>query len=305
MVKRKNAIFATIPPFLLCMIATMLLRPYYIAFLATMYMFMILAISWNIISGNTGYISFGNHAFFGLGAYIAAALISYYAFNPYSAAITGGLICIGVSFIFAFPSLKLRGPYFSISTLCLAEALRALFSNLEYFGDGKGFFLSPQYVLYSYYYAILLLLICTIIFSYYLKNSFIGLALASIKGDEDASEACGVDTVFYKIAGFAMSAFFPGIAGGLYVWYMTYIDPITGFSVLFTVMSITMAMFGGMGTFFGPIIGGILFSVLYEILWASFPAFYLIILGASMIIFTIFLPEGFCGILAKKGIKLP
>ena len=254
-----------------------------------------LAGSWNLISGFTGYVSFGHQAFFGVGAYATAILVTSLNLGEGSlfySTLFGGIASAAVAFAFGYPAFILRGPYFSILTLGFSEFLYVIMVNTPWFGGAEGLNLPPVYVLPKYYMVTLVLFVGSFIFLYWMRQSRFGFALSTIRQDEDAAESSGVPTLRYKIIAFTVSAFFPGLIGGAYVWYITYLDAVAAFDPHVVVQMIAITMFGGLGTVAGPMIGAFFFVILSEFLWSSMPELYLVVLGVTIILVIEFFPRG-------------
>ncbi len=288
-------------------------KGYYINLLAIIFMYTALAQSWNIISGYSGYWSFGHYMFFGIGAYAVGILVTKLSFDAYLASVLGGLASFLAAVFLGLILLRIKGPYFAISSLVMAEILKVIAINEEWLtGGGNGLILPPRYALREFYYAILLTLLAVTAIAYAIKRSSMGYALFAIRDDETAAETYGINSTKYKILAFAISAFFAGVAGGCFAWFVTYIDPYSAFDSTLALMMIVSAVFGGIGTVMGPIIGGFVFTLLMEVLWVSFPYVYLIILGASLILVMRFIPDGIVErlvqivqLMGKVGIKIP
>ncbi len=288
--------------------ALLILLPYrvpaYIVSLTLLiFMYIILAESWNIISGYTGYVSFGHVAFFGLGAYAAAILITKAAIPWYFASIIGGAVAVVLSLVIGFPCLRLKGPYFAIALLGLNEAVRLGVSSWESLtGGGYGLHLPPEFNLIPIYYAMGGTALIVVFLTYRLAISKFGLSLIAIREDEVAAEAMGINTTKYKLMAFALSAFFPGVAGGIYAWYISYIDPDTVFAVLITVQMIIMTMFGGAGTVLGPVIGAASLTLISEMFWIRFPFLHQALFGVLIVGVVILMPGGVMAMLKHSGI---
>jgi branched-chain amino acid transport system permease protein len=268
---------------------------YVISLIASIFAAGTLAGSWNLISGFCGYVSFGHQAFFGIGAYTTAILVTGLGLGEGSllySILLGGLISSAVAFLFGYPAFILRGPYFSILTLGFSEFLYVIMVNTPWFGGAEGLNLPPVYVLPKYYAITLVIFVISSVFLYWMRKSKFGFALSSIRQDEDAAESSGVPTLFYKMIAFTVSAFFPGLIGGAYVWYITYIDAVAAFDPHVVVQMIAITMFGGLGTVVGPMIGAFFFVILSEFLWASMPEMYLVVLGVTIILVIQFFPRG-------------
>ncbi|MCX5990081.1 MAG: branched-chain amino acid ABC transporter permease [Chloroflexi bacterium] len=252
-----------------------------------------LAASWNLISGFTGYVSFGHSAFFGIGAYALPAPI---------AIIVAGISSATAGLLFGYPALRLRGPYFAVGMLGVAEAIRVGVTVAEPLtGGGKGLVLDPEDVLTVSYYAMFAVAIATVLVTYRVATLPVGLRLLAIREDEVAAELNGIQTTRLKIGAFAISALFAGLAGGIYAWQMSYIDPGTVFAGSLTVRAIAMTMLGGQGTVFGPVIGSVVLSGISEALWARFPFLHTALSGVLIIAIVLFLPGGITQILQDRG----
>jgi len=273
---------------------------YVISLLAKLFFFAVLAQSWNLISGYCGYFSLGHQAFFGVGAYTAAILAVRYGCDMLTTVIAGGILAALLAYAIGLVILRVRGPYFVIVTLVLSQVLLVLVLNTpQITGGGVGMTLPPRYLLPQYYYGGLILTLILFCISVRLKTSTFGMAVLSIRENEDAAEMMGVNTVRYKVLTFSISAFFTGLAGALNVWYMTYIDPRTAFSTLLQINVLAMVILGGIGTAVGPLIGAVVFTLLSDFLQFYFTESYLIIIGLTIIFITFLEPAGIIGVINR------
>ena len=260
----------------------------------TVLLTIVLATSWNIISGFTGYVSFGHAGFFGIGSYIGALLIFYEVASWIPAAIVAGLGTAFIALLIGYPTLRLRGPYFAITMLGLSELARIVVTAWDSVTrGGLGVYLpivrdQPP----PTYFGMLALAVVAVIVSYAVGTSTFGLRLLSIRDDEVAAQAMGIDTTRYKLAAFALSSFFPGIAGAIYAYHVGFIEPAAVFSVLWTIRSIASAIVGGQATILGPIVGAILLSLVSEQVWAQDPNLYQVIFGGIIALVVLVLPGG-------------
>ncbi len=276
---------------------------YLVTFSLQLFMYVVLASSWNIISGFTGYTSFGHVAFFGIGAYTAAILITRLGVAWPLAALAGGALALLLGLPVGAICLRLKGPYFAIAMLGFAESLRllaTLWTSLT--KGGTGITLPPIQTLVPTYYAMLACVVAVLGVNYWIATSSFGLRLLSIREDERGAEAIGINTTTHKIAAFALSTIFPGIAGGLYAQYISYVDPSSIFLTLITVQTIIMTILGGAGTVLGPLLGATAISVVQEVLWARFPHVHQGILGVLIIAVILFLPGGVVEVLKDRRI---
>ena len=261
-----------------------------------------LAASWNLISGFTGYVSFGHSAFFGIGAYAAGIAIVRGGLPAPIAIVAAGAAAALAGLTFGYPALRLRGPYFAVGMLGIAEAIRVAVTVAEPItGGGKGLVLPPEDVLNAAYYAMLGVTASTVIVTYRVATLPIGLRLLAIREDEVAAELNGIQTTRLKIGAFAVSALFAGLAGGIYAWQISYIDPGTVFAGSLTVRAIAMTMLGGQGTVWGPIIGSILLSGISEALWTRFPFVHTALSGVLIVAIVLFLPGGITQVMIDRG----
>jgi branched-chain amino acid transport system permease protein len=267
----------------------------------------ILAVSLNLINGVTGQFSIGHAGFYAVGGYTSAALVYYagpsirglIAFLPsmaqdvvllllglFAAAVMAGVAGLAVG----IPSLRLRGDYLAIVTLGFGEIIRVFILNIDAIGGARGFSGIPQLSNFFWVYLLVLLTIVTI---RNLIHSSYGRAFISIRDDEIAAEAMGVDTTRYKVLSFVISSMFAGIAGGLFGHFQMYLHPN---SFLFTTSFylIIMIVVGGLGTIEGAVLGAILVTVTLE-LFRGFGAFRLVNFAVLLVIIMIYRPQGLLG----------
>ncbi len=276
---------------------------YILTFVLQALMACALAGSWNLISGFTGYVSFGHAAFFGLGAYAAGIAIAKAAV-PAPVAIASAAIVAGCAGLcLGYPALRLRGPYFAVGMLGVAEALRVGITVAEpVTGGGRGLVMPPQDVLLPAYFSMLALVVLIVAITRAVATRPVGLRLLAIREDEVAAEVTGIQTTRLKLVAFATSATLAGVAGGIYAWHMSYIDPTTVFAGSLTVRAIAMTMLGGQGTVFGPVIGSVVLSVIGEVTWARFPFLHNAVSGALIVVIVLFIPRGVTGVLQDRGV---
>jgi len=274
---------------------------YGIRFMLQLFMWVALAQSWNLISGLTGYVSFGHVAFFGTGAYATAILVTTHGWPWPAAAVGGGVAAALLALLIGYPCLRLKGPYFAISMLGLNEVMRVLVSYFEGLtGGGLGLSLPTLYASVAIYYAMGLAALAATGAAYLIITSRFGLRLMTIREDEVAAEAMGIDTARYKLYAFLLSAFVPGVVGGLFARDLGYIEPVAVFPLAFTITMIVMALFGGKGTVWGPVLGAAALFVFQELVWARFLYLHQILFGAIIILVVLFVPRGILGVLQQR-----
>jgi branched-chain amino acid transport system permease protein len=272
------------------------------SFLMFTMMYVVLALSWNIISGFTGYTSFGHVAFYGIGAYTCAILVADYGWHWIPTLLAGAVVAALVALAIGYPVLRLKGPYFAIAMLGAAEGTRVIATVWDSLTHG-GLGISFPNVENSFptYYAMLILMVLTIAVAYVVGHSRFGVRLNAIREDEGAAEALGVNTTLYKLAAFGLSAIFPAAAGGIQAYKVLYIDPPSVFFVQITIAMALMSMLGGKGTVVGPIVGAVLLYTIQELTWVNFPTAHLIAYGLFIIIVARFMPRGLMGFAIDRG----
>jgi branched-chain amino acid transport system permease protein len=267
----------------------------------------ILAVSLNLINGVTGQFSIGHAGFYAIGGYTSAALVYYGGpairgitnFLPsmiqnavllliglFAAAVVAGLAGVAVG----IPSLRLRGDYLAIVTLGFGEIIRVFILNIDAIGGSRGFSGIPQL---SNLFWVYLLVLATIVTIRNLIHSSYGRAFISIRDDEIAAEAMGVDTTRYKVLSFVISSMFAGIAGGLFGHFTMYLHPN---SFLFTTSFylIIMIVVGGLGSIEGAVVGAVLVTVILEV-FRGFGAFRLVNFAIVLVLIMIYRPQGLVG----------
>jgi branched-chain amino acid transport system permease protein len=265
------------------------------------FMWVALAGSWNVISGLTGYVSFGHIAFFGAGAYAGAILIASAGWSWPIAAVAGGVAAGVLALVIGGPCLRLKGPYFAIAMLGLNEVLRALVSYFEGLtGGGNGLSLPTLDATIPIYYAMGITAVAVTLGARIIIGSRFGLRLMTIREDEIAAEAMGIPTFRHKLLAFVISAVGPGIAGALMARDQGYIDPVNVFPLAMTVTMIVMTLFGGKGTVWGPVLGAAVLFTAQEMVWARYPYIHPLLFGALIVAVVLAMPRGVLGLLHTR-----
>jgi branched-chain amino acid transport system permease protein len=275
---------------------------YLVSFTIQLFLFVVLAYSWNVISGYTGYTSFGHTSFFGIGAYGATLMMLHWKLPWLLACTGGGALAVAVALPLGLVMLRLRGSFFAIGMFGLARVFEAAafgWANLTQ--GGTGLYLPPVHDLRPLYYVLGALAFAMVLLTWRLDNSRFGLQLLSIREDEDGAEALGIKTTRLKVWAFVLSAVGPGVSGGLYAAYLSFIDPPTAFSPATELTTIAMVLFGGLGTVLGPLVGTAVLSVLYEVLWARFPQIYLGAVGVVIAAAVLVMPRGVMALAMRHG----
>jgi branched-chain amino acid transport system permease protein len=298
---RRTLFAALVSGLILLALYPLVATGYGIRFMLQLFMWVALAQSWNLISGLTGYVSFGHVAFFGTGAYAAAILVTTHGWHWIPAVSMGGVAAVLLALIIGYPCLRLKGPYFAIAMLGLNEVMRVLVSYFEGLtGGGLGISLPILYASVQIYYGMGLAAVIVTAAAYFIITSRFGLRLMTIREDELAAEAMGIDTARYKLYAFLLSAFVPGVVGGLFARDQGYIEPISVFPLLTTITMIVMALFGGKGTIWGPVLGAITLFVLQELVWVRFLYLHQVLFGAIIVFVVLLMPRGILGVLQQR-----
>lgn len=269
-------------------------------------MYIILTMSWVMFSGPTGYMSLATAAFLGVGIYTSALLYSEkWALLPLPVVIIiAGVASFIIALLAGLVTLRLKGIYFAIFTFGLVVLIRQLlvFWELQIVGR-RG-----QHVIAvsgdTVYYVMLGIMVVTLLTVYFIRRSRLGLAMQSIGGNEEAAAHMGVNTTRVKILSFAISSFFMGAAGAIMATKWIYVDPTLAFNVFYSFMPVLMAVFGGMGQFYGPIIGAAIFAYTERALRLQFPYYYMLSFGIILILVILYLPGGLAGLIPRLWNRL-
>jgi branched-chain amino acid transport system permease protein len=257
-----------------------------------------LALSWNLIGGVTGYPSFATAAFFGLGAYTGGVLVSRGVMLAVAVA-AAAVGTLAFATLLGSVLLRLRGHYFAIASLSLAEVLRELANSAtDLTGGGMG--LNVPVVAGSsimadatfFYGAMWIILLATVGMVLLVGSSRLGFGLACIRQNETAAGTLGLDATVYKSVAFGLSAVAPGAAGAVYAAWTHYIEPTDVFDILYSVKPIVMALIGGMGSPLGVAAGAFVYLGLEELVWRNYIQIHTGVLGVLIVLLLLFLPRG-------------
>jgi branched-chain amino acid transport system permease protein len=272
--------------------APIALSPFLIQFLINFFMVAILAESWNIIGGFTGYASFGSAGFFGIGAYTTGVLLTAGKL-PFALALpAAGLVAMVFAALIGIAVLRLKGQYFAIATLGVTETMREVVYNLDITGGGSGLNLPMMHSPLPFFYLMLAILVLAVLVNLWISVSRFGYGLVAIREDEDAASAMGIPTARYKTMAFALSGGLAGLAGGVFAYWITFIDPSEVFKVSWTIRMIIMAVFGGAGTVLGPVLGAAALAAIFEGLSTHLETLAELCNGIIVILVVLFLPRG-------------
>jgi branched-chain amino acid transport system permease protein len=267
----------------------------------------ILASAWNLLGGFAGQVSLGYSAFLGIGAY-TTVLLALAGVDPFLTLPLGAVIAAIFSVVIGLPAFRLRGPYFTIATIGVAEAVRVWASSVSFTGGSSGLRMPPASFDFNLnYFSMIVLMILTVALAGYVKRSAFGRALNAIRQDIDAAEALGINSTRFKLAAHALSAAVVALAGSLYAINFQYIAPGSVFDFRLSLTIVLMPIIGGVGTVAGPVLGALIFSTL-QIKLLSIPALrdsYLFIYGGLLILVMLYEPKGLVGVGRRLAGLLP
>ena len=267
-----------------------------------------LGVAWNLLGGYAGQVSFGHAAFFGVGAYTTMILYLGRGLPPWWGMILGGAAGALLALPIGLICFRLRGPYFSLATLAVAEIVRLVALNWESLTAGPvGLLITslPAVSVFGravnwerkepFFLIVAVVALGAMLAARQLTRSRLGGALLAIREDEDAAEAIGIDTTRSKVAALMASAFLAGVAGGFYGLYYRYVDPDAVFPISLSVEMVFIAVVGGLRTVGGPVVGAVFLATVSELFREQFTVGHLVFYGLFMMLAIRFLPEGIWG----------
>ncbi|HXZ37828.1 MAG TPA: branched-chain amino acid ABC transporter permease [Thermodesulfobacteriota bacterium] len=265
--------------------------------------YMALALSWDMLL-RSGQISFGMAGFFGVGGYAAVLLFLNTGVHPLLSIVLGGLAAGVLAWLIGSAVLQLRGMYFAIVTLALAEIFRVIVRNLpDLTGGPEGTVLSQAIFAgnstYTYW-LVLAAAALSVVVSEVFRHSRIHFALTSIRNDEIVAKSSGIDVFKFLVFLFAVTSAIQGITGGAYAHIYGFVSPEGSFSVDFTLLPIAMALLGGMHSTWGPVVGAVVLGVVSEFLKLQIPYGHLMVYGIIIVVAILFFPQGIVGTLGQK-----
>jgi branched-chain amino acid transport system permease protein len=259
----------------------------------------VLAQGWNIIGGYGGYASFGNSTFFGLGAYGVAIAMVQWNMPFWTGMIFGAAMAVAFAVLLGIPVLRLKGHYFAIATLALAQVVAAIVSNIPLFGQNIGLVLPPLNNDAMFYELALGLLVVATLTVWWLTRSRFGFGLIAIRENEEGAAVMGVNTTLYKVMAFALSGLFSALAGGIQAYWITFLDPASAFDISLNVKMIIMTVFGGPGTVLGPIVGAFVLSAISEVLSSEITSVASLFFGFVVVAAVVLMPRGLADLVRR------
>lgn len=275
-------------------------------------MYVVLGQAWNILGGYSGQLSLGNHIFFAFGAYTSTILLLKLGIPPWLGVFPGAVLASLAALFIGQLCFDLRGHYFAIGTVGLAEITYIVFLNWNFVNRAFGFQIpvmgnTTYYVQWTgkipYFYIILAMAVLVVAFVWKMNRSTLGIYLKSIKEDEERAKSLGIDSRRYKLLAFVICAIITSCVGTFYAQYVLYIDPDSLLNLEFALLIIIIPMVGGMGTVLGPILGAALLIPLAEYTRTAFGGggrgLHILLYGLIILLIAIYEPKGLIGIVQR------
>ena len=272
-----------------------------------------LGVAWNILGGYAGQISFGHAVFYGIGAYTSSALVIKFGISPWIGMLAGGALAVVFALAMGWPCFRLKGHYFAMATIAVAEIAQVIVTNWDALGGAVGLSLPMQNPGWAsfvfnqskvpYYYIAAALLAITLVVSWWIERSYLGYYFRAIKDEPDAARSLGVSLRRYKLVAIAVSSFLTALGGTLYAQKELFVDPGSVMATSLSIKIALVAILGGVGSLYGPVIGAVLLTAIEEGSRIAFGGtgqgvdliiYSLLIIGTAM-----FSPEGIVGLVRK------
>lgn len=279
--------------------------------------FAYLASAWNLVCGYVGQVSFGHSVFSGVGGYISVTLLTHAGMSPWLGMLVGALAAAALAVAIGYPTMRLKGPYFALTTIAVAEIIRIWFENTEtVFGIaikgsqgltvplvGTSWAAMQFESKVPYYYIMLGMLALVMGITAWMERSRLGVCLKAIRGDRDAAESLGINPTRYYLAAFAISAFMTALGGTFYAQFIRFINPERNMGVELSIDMALMSIIGGQGTVLGPVIGAFFLTPVSEVLRSELGGklvgLHLVIYGLVLILAVLYLPKGLLAPLSR------
>jgi len=275
---------------LMGLISAKVINSYYVGIINLSLINIILAVSLNLIVGFTGQLCLGHAGFMSIGAYVSAVITQKAGLPFFISILIGAIVACLFAALIGYPTLKLTGDYFAITTLAFCEIIRIVLMNIDSIGGARGLTGIPIKTNFTIAF---LFAVIVIIIIYNIIHSSQGRAMLSVRENEIAAESMGINAFKYKMMAFIIAAFFAGIAGGLYAHYMGYIQP-ASFDFNKSIDYLTFVVFGGMGSLSGSVIAAISLTFLPELL-RNMGEYRMLVYPLLLILLMIFRPQGLFG----------
>jgi branched-chain amino acid transport system permease protein len=289
-----------LPLVMIMLFAFPVVRPplFFLTLCFSVFMFVGLSESWNLLGGYTGYVSLGHIAFFSTGAYTTAVFMNRFGISPFITAILGGVFSAVLAALVGYPVLRLKGAYFTISSLLLAVVMQLIFMNWDFVGSSTGLWykllpVSIEANRVLFYEAMLIVATAITLVVRYVERSKFGAGLVAIREDEDVAKTMGINTPWLKMKAFILGAFLAGVVGGIYGYYMSYVHPEVTFSMNTSLLILLMSFFGGCRSWSGPLLGAVVLSLANQLIVTFIGAeISRILYGLLLVVVIIFMPDG-------------
>ncbi len=279
------------------------------------FMFGMMGVAWNIMGGYAGMFSFGQVAFFGIGAYTSSFLLMAYQVSPWIGLIVGGWVAALVGAAIGYPCSNLRGHYFAIASIAFGEIVRTHFNNWKLIGAAEGLSLPmlneglKNFMFHSsklpYYYIMLAFLIISLLVCYLISTSKIGYYFRAIKESHDVAKVLGINVVWYRLIAIMISAFLTAMAGTFYAQYVLYIDPESVMLLPISIQIVLISMLGGAGSVMGPVVGAAILIPISEVtrVWLGHKGtgVDMLIYGFLITLISVYQPKGVWGLFTNMG----
>jgi branched-chain amino acid transport system permease protein len=211
----------------------------------------------------------------------------------------GAVMAVAFAILLGLPVLRLKGHYFAIATLALAQVVAAIVSNIPLFGENIGLVLPPLNNDAMFYEMALALLVAATLTVWWLTRSRFGFGLIAIRENEEGAAVMGVNTTAYKVLAFALSGLFSALAGGIQAYWITFLDPASAFDISLNVKMIIMTVFGGPGTVLGPIVGAFVLSAISEVLSSEITSVASLFFGVVVVAAVVLMPRGLADVVRR------
>jgi branched-chain amino acid transport system permease protein len=277
--------------------APFMIGGYWMRILTSVYMYAVVAQGLNVIVGFAGYHAFGNSVFFGMGAYVVGVAVTLGVPVPI-AFVLAPIVSMLAAAAIGWPLLRLKGHYFAIATVALNMAMADLIINVGgVTGGAQGLplplgSLSPEQLNRLIYYLMLSAMVASVLLVMWLARAPLGYALRALRDSEVGAEVMGINTTLAKTLAWAISAGMTGAVGGIWGYWINFIEPGSAFDIGVSVNGYIMMLIGGMGSAIGPVIGAFFFEILSTAIWGQFVKIHLLILGLVIILVVMLMPEG-------------
>jgi len=279
------------------------------------FMFGMMGVAWNIMGGYAGMFSFGQVAFFGIGAYTSSFLLIAYHVNPWIGLFLGGLVAAFVGAAIGYPCSNLRGHYFAIASIAFGEIVRTHFNNWKLIGAAEGLSLPmlsegfKNFMFHSsklpYYYIMFAFLLISLTVCYLISTSKMGYYFRAIKESHDVAKVLGINVVWYRLVAIMISAFLTAMAGTFYAQYVLYIDPESVMLLPVSVQVVLISMLGGAGSVMGPVVGAVILIPISEFtrVWLGHKGtgVDMLIYGFLITLISVYQPKGVWGLFMNLG----